>query len=395
MPGTIKREKPSPSVRKGAHTGKNKQTSRRQDSFREKASAPAIIAGSLFALTLHSKRGFEIENDEFSPFEYSISTIAKDLLAAVTNAIKLLYNEQLDLPFDKKATTGEVMKFVLDTFETRILSKVKDAAYNIDSTGSDSYYFTIYKILDFASYWHYFPIKPVVNSLQGNKPLLNLFYQSLAVLHSVCGFNTWYYSFYAYEMYIEDEVGFYDFIENEIEGSDEEEALEIRLSWDECRKTYLHGDAYTAMQQIKKANPDYKQLKRKLSAYKGSEPIVNWMKMVVDMAATHLNLEDMRYETGDYEDEKQYAFWNEDDGAIRLTDQVVIVWSDDNDNVFDMASMYIDNDAANFGTEMPVLAIPVSRHSKPIHLSNIEAKEQFPQKISALFNRYAEVIKPL
>lgn len=195
MPAKIKHARITSGSRCNTHRRKNKEKQRRPRRRGLAASAPAVIANSLFALTLKPKGWADIHGTvNADHVESGHFRMYKDLIAAYNQAADKFGKDRIT--YDKKINPVVGSSAVLKLFKDNICPAGFEV--NIDEhrkKGSigEHFHFTIYKALDFPWHWHFFEIKQLVNKLnKENKKLHDFFIVFLKSFIDKCILPTWY-----------------------------------------------------------------------------------------------------------------------------------------------------------------------------------------------------------
>lgn len=378
MPQNSKHIPVTSTTRKSAVKRKNKQVARCKEGAGKPAQDPAIIANSIFALTLPQRKAYELwVNDEVSPFEKSTGEIADDLLAAVNRAFVLKGKQKVTIA--KAADTKQKLEFVLAQFKQHILPEGYE--FNINKDESGRYYFLMYKPVEFGEYWHTFHIKPVMKWLEKKDPqLTEIFLDVIDLLVSHCDFNIWYGSWYPYDMFINDEWASDDYICNNLESCEtDEERLEMSQKWAALKQCYKSGEAFHLQKRISKRKSNIKKVNEFLKQQR-TTPFITWLRMAAEIINDGKCLQNFKCE-------ELHEF--DTDGMFHLEDQVMILY--DEDWLFDEGCEYVDNDANNFGVEYPFNCIPVSATNRFIADSDLAKDEMWMLKISSLYQFFHQL----
>jgi len=164
---------------------KNRQRKRRKESVREQESAPGIIASSIYDLTVKPKAWVEILEKSNYQKQNSDIIFYKQLVDAYNHGAALMGKERIE--YKKSDTSPIALANVYKKFKENICPKGFDV--NIDQ-----YYhkkkneahncFSMYKEIEFPSYWHFFEIRHIVKDLaRNNKKLHDLFIVFLRVIY--------------------------------------------------------------------------------------------------------------------------------------------------------------------------------------------------------------------
>ncbi len=384
MPQTIKHR--ISSRRAGRNTGKRNRKAQpgRKRCRGEKKNAAGVIGNSIFALKLSVIPGVIVEqaikrkgrvswekDDDYEKMYY-------DLFGAYKNYCKLLGNDSIEFdPLKSGINLSQSCYMITNRIKELVPKAWK---FNIDRHG-DSYCFTIFKDLDLSNYWHHFNIEPVVKFLvKKNKELHDLFLSAIAVLAAM-DIQTWYSgNLYATDVLM-DEYNIMDYIECRI---DEESGVDEKMAEvNALRTNYSSGEVAAYQRLINNSFIKPEVLKKITARLKVRNPIKKWILQVADLAGQGYMLRDFIYEIGEDQD---------NDGALRLEDQITILWSD-KDFVFDITSEYMDNDAANFGTEYPVYHFSIDKRTKNAPFEKMYRAQNWISGITDLFNSYQDVLK--
>jgi hypothetical protein len=261
----------------------------------------------------------------------------------------------------------------------------KGCELNIDRDGDDGdYFFSIFKEVDFGSYWHFFNIGPVVQWLEKkDKNLLKAFIAIISALLQYCDFDIWFSgNLYAFDMVLMDEAYGYDFVYNS--SDDDEERIRLFDVYNKTKERYSRGDIYQYAEKINHNHLSLQWVEKTLMGYRKKTPLINWLLQAKDFINDRLCLRHFIYNPGFEE--------NEVDGCLKLNDQITILWSD-NDMIFQITSEYMDNEAANFGIQIPIFNIPVAKNSRFIVTDKLPIAEKWFRKIDDLFQGYQDILK--
>ncbi|MGN6435974.1 MAG: hypothetical protein ACTHMM_05545 [Agriterribacter sp.] len=385
MPQTTIKKKTARGARRNLRKRNLKKGNRRQAGNRSTKAINKIIGSSLYALKFDTIPGVVVEKKFDGKWkgdgDDDYDAMYNDLFAAYKRYCVLTGNEISK--FDPLAAGVDLGKSLF-----LITQRMKEAVphgyhisidKNIDSSG---YCFTIYKEVDFQQYWHYFNIEPVIKYLEKKDPeLLWLFVSAINALVSYCDFQTWRW-LYGFDIVVDD-WSREDYIRGWSENGEHEQSLEKEFT-EEVQK-YTTGPAakYYDFIKGKKCQKDPKKLLSEIKSLRRRNPIKNWITAAAQLVNDKWRIRDFCFDG----DASEY-----EDAPVRLHDQITIIWSDD-DNVYKITCEYMDNEAANFGTEAAIINFPVSKKTKAIDLQNYKEGEKWMSKIDDLFQQYQDVIK--
>lgn len=373
----------------------------RQGNKRAKPKAPAVIANSIFALTLSSKPGLEVlEKIDGKKSRYRLDAqedyyqMYDDLLAAYKRALWNVKGETTEFdPLTAGLGIGNALNYVLKGFEENILPKYFE--YNIDRD-NDYYYFTVYRYCDFPDFWHAFEIKPVVNHLRRSKPLHDLFVRVMAYLSCRLSILTWYNGGCGYSDYIfEERVENWEMEEGALypdPDADEERkrsAFENRSRYLEakrCLADYKTGQAKKYQRLLEKYRaPSRESIMKRIARLNSSQkksPIASFIVEAMEFSK----------ETGSLNDYQYHELLGEDSqDGLTLDRQVTIIW-DWEDEFTEMEMEVIDVDAGNFGVLPPVAHCFFTPESNRAFLDKMNEWMAWPRKLSQLWDKYAAIV---
>lgn len=377
MPQKINRKRATQRSRNRTKPGAHKAPERCRPGVRCSEEGPAIIANSFFALTLPKLKGYQTVQEEFCAFQEPVSRINTDLLGSLNRALKLLHNIP-PIKVDKLKHT-DAFELIINVFESRVLPA--GFKYNIERDESQNYMFTVYKAIHFEDYWHFFPIKKIVDHLEKkDNNLLQLFLCTINALRSIADFNAWFDNLYAADMIIHDEDGANDYLLRMDDLYDnEEEGIAAGNEFMSDVEAYKTGRVKQYQEAIHSSNYDINKIAAGVKKYRSNNKIASWIKQALDLLQDGQCLNNFKYSGLADED---YG-----DGCVRLEDQVTILWSE-TDSVFKITAEYMDNEAANFGVEQPFLNFPISKTNRFIPFNTIPVAEKWMGKISTLFRSF-------
>ena len=378
MPKQINKGAAASKTRKSAHQRKVGPDKGCKGSNGGTADHSSIIANSIFALTLPVKRAFEAKT-EISVFEKPVGEIATDLLQSLNRALWLLKKPRLKLQED--LSQAQKMTLIIDTLKLEVLPKGYEFEINKDGSNG-SYFFTLYKPVEFGSFWHCFPVKPVLDQLKKAPGLKQCFLDIISLLIYRCGFNAWWMNWYPFDFVLNDEFGFADWFHNgfyDLEEAEKENKWEL---WKQLREDYRKGEAYACQKELKSRKPCIKRLKQRLYQRRSARPIVSWMKKALQLIESGKSIHYFNNE-----------FWNENegqDGRIRLEDQVMIIWNED--ELFDIGCEQVDAEWSNFGMQEPANIFHLFSDQRKLDFSQLQQEEKWMLSVTHLYDNYQKNI---
>jgi hypothetical protein len=168
----IKHKRTSLLTRKSIHDRKDRRkVARRKASVRAKEEAPRVIASSAFALTLKPKLWASLPHAEADPKEIAVY---RDLVRAYNHGAELAGVDKII--YKQSNTSTSAIAEVLQKFKQNICPK--EFEVNIDEhyhrkTNAQHFHFSMFKSVEFSSYWHFFEIKHIVHHLKKTNTKLN------------------------------------------------------------------------------------------------------------------------------------------------------------------------------------------------------------------------------
>jgi hypothetical protein len=387
MPSRTIQRKPSRTLGKGAAKRKDQARQRRQGSQRTQQKDPAVIADSIYSLTLKAKPGVSLaierkhRRGRIMSDEDDYEQMYKDLLGCYQHALSLIGNPSPFDPFANGLSLSVSIYYVLNAFKSNVLPAGYDV--NIDKDDENGYYFTIYKECWSAGYWHAFEIKPVIRKLTRNKKLHDLFISVIKCMIAKADIGTWYDGGMGYAEYmLEEELGNWD----DNHGSEDDTPAEQKKNMrafqkaSETLRNYQSGEVKD-YEDIIRDTPFIapEEILEVLNKLKSTSPIVHWMKIACHFLKLPGCINDFIYlECEDLE-------------GLKYDQHVTIIW-DWQDAYSDIQCECLDSEAQGLGVNEPTLNFPVTRNLKSLDLAEIEQRSEWPERLSHLFDAYQKML---
>lgn len=369
---TVKRRAPQ-KTRKGAVAGKKGEGKGRQGCNGGSTDYPKVIANSVFALTLPVRKAYQVK-DSISMFEKPIEEITVDLLNCVNRSLTLLKKPKLSII--KGTHHHQIMEQVIAKLKSDILPSGYSFEINKDHHGT--YFFTLYKLVSFGSFWHTFPVKPALDQLKKYPHLKECFLDIMYLFIQQLDMNCWWGNWYPYDFVLHDQEGFADWFDNGFDSDDDEEKEKKWKDWQDLKKNYDEGEAYQCMKALQRRKVNLKKMQALLSRTRSKNPVVTWMKEAIKLLESGRSINHYNNE-----------FWEEyihDDGGIRLTDQAIIIWNED--ELYDIGCEQVDAEWNNMGCQEPCNYYHLWSGRKSLNFSNLKEEEEWLLKVSILNQNY-------
>lgn len=400
MPQKITNRTIARKSRKGVHGRKAKPGTKHKGPSKPKASAPAVIAHSIFALTLKPKKGVEIyfkkggkKKGAYHSIDDDYEQMYRDLLACYSRAYYLLKGEKFTVDFVKMGLSLETgLSAVLRNFERDILPN--GYQYNVDRSDneeSNPYYFTIFKDLDFPNYWHSFAIKHAVLHLEKKNPkLLRLFLIFINSFSQSLDIDTWY-------GYTAGYAG--DWIEQKISDMQAEYDLdfatpdEFFLAAKENDEVKEYKDAVDTLDEYKSGLAAHYEKELKEAPVRSAKQILAQLKKlrsrspIAKVIREGCALMQEGYTLGNFIYREMEE--SNDGMGLRLEMQATILW-DGNDLYTAMQSEMIDSESQE-GIWPPYARYAITPDSREIDTEWLKKAEQWPMKLSD-YHKFASTI---
>lgn len=393
MPANTINRRASRRVRKSAHARKNKQKPGRAACAESPAPAPAIIANSLFALTLKSRSGVEVAGmvgKEERAGDDDFAKMYKDLRACLLNAFKILgVKEKFSDPLREGKGLGPALCYLTDQFKRLVLPD--GFHFSIDRDEYDEeYYFTVFAAVDAPDYWQAFELKPVVEFLaQTNKPLHDFFIVLVKSLIEHLDIYTWYNGFMGNADYwLEEEIFRWEEI---FEGSmSEEDIVKHKLHAEQTLAAYKSGIAKRYETLLENTNVrTTRSLERSLCRFYDKDKknaIINWMFDAILFMDKPGSLDDFVY--------PEYIAEMHGGEGLEIHQQVTLIW-DSSDEYTSKQEESIDDEAQGCGIIPPLLNISVTRKNKTLDFKRLESLALWPMRLNALWKSYTDMVKTI
>lgn len=390
MPPSIKNRNTAPKLRKGAERRKNKPITGCPGRVAAE-SAPAVIAHSVFALTLKPKGGAEvlISKSTDTSIQKEIEAVYDDLYLSFTKARELFASPLKFNPI-KYLPVGTSTDYLIRNFEEIMPAGVD---YKITENCGD-YQFTIYKQCPSYDEWSVFEICHVVRILKKNYPrLLDLFLIFLNTFHSRTGIDLWYGDTISYaSTWIQDSI---DERKEEYENGISENVAD-RCGWDQNDE-----DQYL---RLLKADKDYRigepaKYERLITKAKYVEA-ATIIKMVRRLKREHPVIDliisgcefliQYPYSVNDF-DHQELTDYYETGCGLRFDFQQAVLW-DTSDEYTARHEEYIDCEAQE-GVIPPVLKLDIRNTTSIEAFNRFEKGDDFPHAIHNFFTYANKILK--
>lgn len=401
MPAKINRKPAARAARNRAHTRKDKAKQGFKRNKRSKATAPAVIANSVFALTLADKPALEViekveekKNRHRSGDQDDYYQMYHDLLKAFKNGVKLVSGETTECdPLASGLGIGMSLAYVMRGFEHNILPKEFDYKIDLDEDGN-YYHFTIYRYCQFSGWWHAFEIMPICRHLKRhNQPLLKLFLSFISYMSMRLDIQTWWNGGCGYAEYMmEERLMNWEDNEGDIKApknatkQQKEYANESRKRYETAVKNfkdYKNGEPREYEKLIRASRgSSAAAINKSLSGFNRKDPVVAFMIKMMDFMEKPGSISDYIYRESD------------DDGEMGLAfdQQIAIIW--DWDDEYTRCQMdCIDAEASGIGVMPPMLHYYITPHTKKLDKDELDEWLKWPGRLSALWEEYNNMIK--
>jgi hypothetical protein len=395
---TIKR----PAARKtrsGAHAGKNKKGQGRKAGSRTAPPAPAILANSIFALTLKDKPGIEVSQKLDGKMRRSSFDAADDyermhadLSQACYNARKILgQNPSKPDLLASGCGIGIALTFVTGVFESSVLPV--GYSYSIDRDhNSGEYFFTVFDTCDYKEYWHAFELRPVIEHLKATDIKLHnfflLFIKSFMVETSI--YAWWNGGCHYAQDFLEEEIlNWEDNYEGVLNARPDDEYLQRKAQAIETLKSYTTGYVFRYQNRINKNKIlSVPALEKKLKRFNSRNRIVQWMKAACKFMARPAGINTfINYEVFEAEMNGE---------GMEFDGHASIIW--DWDDAYTYKHMeFLDSESQSCGVMPPVVSIRIEKKTNKIDFESLKAVASWPLELNDIWNHYhgiAESLKP-
>jgi hypothetical protein len=395
MPSSIKKARAARKSRKGANGRKDRSQHGRQGSDRTKESGPRVIANSVFALTLNTKLGIEVESkleggsafDDKDDYEKMFD----DLFAAYIHCMKLAGTPTHCNPRKEGLEINACLAFVVNGFKNNLLPN--GWAMRIDRDG-DEYYFTAFVDCSFPDWWHAIEIMPVIEDLRRNAPhLLELFLEFIAYLYKRLDMPTWWNGGMGYcEYMVDEQIECWEDNMGEIEAGPDaskqaiEDAKLSKLRYEDTLdafNSYNAGEIKEYEKLLTDLHPDKKKLASRINKSRSRHAIVSFMKEAMAFLEEPCFLSD--YILHELHEE------NGGEQGLEFDRQVTLIW-DWNDAYAAMEMDAIDVDVQNFGVMPPLLYRYYTNRTKEIP-KDFTTLQTWPSRFSKLWGKYRDMVE--
>lgn len=332
-----------------------------------------VIANSVFALTLPVRKAYQVK-DSISMFEKPIEEITIDLLNCVNRSLVLLKKPKMII--NKGLHHHQIMEQVIARLKSDILPSGYSFEINKDHHGT--HFFTLYKTVSFGDFWHTFPVKPALDQLKKHPHLKECFLDIMYLFIQQLDMNCWWGNWYPFDFVLHDQVGFIDWFENSFDSEDEEEKEKRWNAWQELQKDYDKGEAHQCMKSLQSRKVNLKKMMALMKRTRSKIPVVIWMKEALALLETGRSISDYNN-----------TFWEDsihDDGGIRLTDQVIVLWNED--ELYDIGCEQVDAEWNNMGCQEPCNHYHLWSGRKSLDFSKLKEEEEWLLKVSVLNQNY-------
>lgn len=375
MPKKTRSKRTAPAAGLGAKGGAARSSTIRQRGSSEEKD-PAVIADSLFALTLKPKTGpemmFGAEGHEFDP--EAAGRMCNDLWDAYRRLAYLQTGEKTSFnPLRSGLSIATSLHMAINGFRQLIPEKYD---INIDHEGyrpNEKYHFTVYRYCEgWGRFYHTLPVGHALQVLAAKNPSLHdLFLSFIRVFSKSIGVPLWDDGMLGNTLESLDER-----IINMEGDSTPEELQGIR---DDIH-LYHEGLAAAYARKIRSTKIlDPLDIKKRARRFKG--PIASLIVKGADLLLHP-------YRLWDYDYMDQYF----DGGCyLELSNQANILWQAE-DNLFYEHEEYIDA-IANEGIQEPVAFFIVDRNTKKFDLEELDHKVKWPGQLSEYFAVSYDIIQ--
>ncbi len=362
---------------------------RREGKRRARPKPPAVIANSVFALTLREKPGFDVAQ-LLSGKKSSLKDgdgyyqMYADLFVCMQRAVFLATGQKtsFDPMLGEYMSLGESLGYVMSVMKRQVVPK--DFELRIDK-GDDGYHFTIHKYCAFRDMWHVFEIRPVVQYLRAHDQRLHdLFCDFITYFHHRVGILTWWNGGLGYADYMMEE----NILNWEQNWPDPEEDEDSAKALDQALEAHLHyscGEVAEYRGRLEHHCGEYSSIVTSILQTKKSGPItddiINWMRAAIDFMKEPGCIDDYVY--------REYLYEEEIEGLM-FVQQSAILW-DEEDPYSRLEGECLDSTAQGCGIHPPQLYYHFTPHTQKFDLLELEQHLKWPARFSMLWERYAEL----
>lgn len=365
MPTTVKSKKNVRGARAGANAGSNKKRSGRPGSKRTKQADPAIIANSIFALTLNKKNGFEIEVGKETE---SVKPVVSQLLKIYKN----LCGESLVI--NRKDTPARQFEFIIN----RIKSFVPDNCEMIlDDHTEKTMVLKICHPCDYIDFMPGIVVGEAVSKLKKEHPRLHdIFLQFLRSFSLHIHMDTWY-NGGIFTMAIERTE---EIIECEGDQLSEEDLNNYINDYD----FYKNGKAKELASEIvakKRLPPEI--ILRMLSRIRKKSEITTIIKLGCKLMVPGVGM--------DYFNNPEYIEENFGDVYLPFDSQAMIFY-----RAPDCITQQYDdwvNSEANEGVAPPIATLIIRPYNKRVDFEEYESRWSWPKELSSFLIKASGLIE--
>jgi hypothetical protein len=364
---------------------------RREGKRRARPKPAAVIANSVFALTLREKPGFDVaqllsgKNSSLKDGDGYYQMYA-DLFVCMQRAVFLATGERtsFDPMIGEYMSLGESLGYVISVMKRSVVPKNFELRVDKDE---DGYHFTIHRYCSFRDMWHVFEIRPVVQYLRAHNPRLHdLFCDFMTFFYQRLDINTWWNGGLGYAEYMMEE----NILNWEQNWADPEDDIESAEALDRALEAVLHyscGEVDEYRGRLENQYREYSQIVTAVLQTKVSGPImddiINWMRAAIDFMKEPGCMGDYVY--------REYIHDNEVEGLM-FDQQAAILW-DVEDPYSKLEAECLDSTAQGCGIYPPQLYYYFTPHTKKFDLEEIEKWSMWPARFSHLWERYADLVE--
>jgi len=342
---------------------------------------PAVIANSIFALTLTDKPAIKVKAIKsggklrFDDEDYD--QMYKDVLNAVQNAVYLVTGERTTFnPLHSGFDLSQSFDFVLNMFRNQVLPEKWNfniEKYPVDYKGG-RYHLVIYHDCEFQTFWHAFSIRPLVLGLQADKKLHDLFIKFLWNFIHKTKIDCWWGGALGYC----DENSMIDEFEQHEFDSDEE-WLDALVSLHITIDDYEKGNA-KKYEKLLKNQPivPVDTLRKEISKFSARNKLVKWMMDACEFMEVPYSLTDFVYP--EFQDEEGFD-------ALMFDSQSGVLW-DVTDEYSLTQERFLDSIAQGCGIFYPIYNFRIDHLTTSINIEEIKKAILWPQQLTKLFHSF-------
>lgn len=374
-------------TRKSIHDRKNRRkVARRKAGTGLKEEAPRVLANSAFALTLQPKTWATLPHTVEDPKAFAVY---RDLVRAYNYGAELKGIDKI--VYKQSNTSTAAIADLLQLFTKNICPKGFEV--NIDEhyhkkTNAQHFHFSMFKHLEFPSYWHFFELKHVVHHLKKTNPKLHdLFITWLRSFVYYCSIPLWFdgpmsdseFVLSSYTTELRELLEKKDLPEAkaamENNGYTEKDMLQRLSDIETSLKVYATGEAQVYMQKLIKTKPVKPvYLLRSLKTFAPQHKLVKFMKHGCELMKEKAGINDFCYELASGDNE----------GGLAFDQQVTIIW-DWHDHYTGCYCRHMEDVSMQEDVAAPTICgriLPSGTHG--LTLENLTEAIHWPKKLSAL-----------